>query len=137
MPGLKPTAKTGEFYFGTFGEFSIGIDNPDRDYLDVEPGEVFDQLGGASPLMARMVAPLNLGFAPGSDEIYQIYRAECLARRHTDPGPRPIDGPHFCSYPKIRTRLSRKSVVTYWKTRKCMLDFCPARTPEQTSTYPR
>ena len=52
-------------------------------------------LGGASPLMARMAAPLNLGFAPGSDEIYQFYRAECLAREHTDPGPRPIDGPHF------------------------------------------
>ncbi len=52
-------------------------------------------LGGASPLMARMAARLNLGFAPGSDEIYQIYRAECLARGHADPGPRPIDGPHF------------------------------------------
>ena len=26
MPDLEPTAKTGEFYFGTFGEFSIGID---------------------------------------------------------------------------------------------------------------
>ena len=27
MPDVEPNLQTGEFYFGTFGDFSIGIDN--------------------------------------------------------------------------------------------------------------
>ncbi len=60
---------------------------------DVRPRLI---MGGATPLMARKAAKLNVGFAPANKPgLYELYRDELVKLGHSDPGPLPVDGPGF------------------------------------------
>lgn len=53
-------------------------------------------VGGATPLMARKAAQMDVGFSPATKPgLFDLYREELVARGKVDPGPLPKEAPGF------------------------------------------